>query len=233
MATLAELRTQAKQRADMVNSDFVTTPEWNTYLSSAYMELYDLLVGAYGNDYYATFGNTQTTDGTTTRYALPADFYKLLGVDQMIAGRWSNVQPFSVTDRNRTSAYAGQPAPAGVQYRLIYIPRPAALALDADTVDGVAGWEDYVVVRAAAKALAKEESDVSVLASELQLLTKRIEAMAENRDAGNPPCGTDAMAANGMGPGLGWGEYGDDFAGWPTIKYRLSGNYIWLVSGAF
>jgi len=236
---LSDLRTQAKQRADMVNSSFVTDPEWNTYISSAYKELYDLLVGAYGNDYYATFGSTQLTDGVSTTYALPVDFYKSLGVDQLLAGRWTNVPPFSVTERNRVSAFAGQPAPAGIPFRLIYIPRPVALANDTDVVDGVSGWEDYIVVRAAAKALTKEESDVSVLANELTLLQQRIESMAENRDAGNPPCGVDALRANGMGPSIGYGQYGvgdyygTDLAAWPNIRYRLSANSLWLIGGAF
>jgi hypothetical protein len=236
---LSDLRTQAKQRADMVNSDFVTTSEWNTYLSSAYKELYDVLVGAYGNDYFAVFGTPQTTDGTNNLYALPVDFYKLLGVDQFIGGRWVNVPPFSVTERNRVSSFAGQPPSSGIQFRVIYIPRPAALVNDGDVVDGVAGWEEYIVVRAAIKALVKEESDPSALAQELILLKTRIESMAEDRDAGNPPQTTDALGAMGLGPGIGFGQYSaNNYYGygvmtWPNLRYRLNGNNLWLVAGAF
>ena len=236
---LSDLRTQAKQRADMVNSSFVTDAEWNTYLSSSYKELYDLMVASYGDDYFAVFGSNQVTDGVNSTYALPVDFYKLLGVDQLVGGRWTNVPPFGVADRNRQSAYAGNPPPGGITFRLIYIPRPAALSNDTDIADGVAGWEDYIVVRGAMKALAKEESDVTVLAGELALLKQRIEGMAMNRDAANPPCGVDAMGANGMGPSIGFGQYsvqnyyGIDLAAWPNIRYRLNGNNLWLISGSF
>lgn len=236
---LSDLRTQAKQRADMVNSSFVSDPEWNTYINSSFKELYDLMVGAYGNDYFAVFGTPSVTDGVNTTFPLPVDFYKGLGVDQLIGGRWVNVPPFSVAERNRVSSFAGQPPSSGIQFRLIYIPRPAPMVNDSDVVDGVAGWEDYIVVRAAMKALAKEESDVSVLAGELAVLKQRIEAMAENRDAGNPPCGTDALGANAMGPGIGFGQYSaNNYYGygvmtWPNLRYRYSGNNLWLVAGAF
>lgn len=69
-------------------------------------------------------------------------------------------------------------------------------------VDGVSGWEEYIICDVAIKCLAKEESDASVFMAQKLALEKRIEAAAENRDAGSPQ--TVADARRGM---LGWPEY--------------------------
>lgn len=235
VTTLATIRTAAQQRADMVNSSFLTTAEWNSNISASHAELYDLLIQKYGNDYYAALdanGNEYrlTTNGTADKYPLPDGsstykmpdattapaFYKLLGVDVYLgsvsaAGR-VNVGTFSFADRNDYAvpnfpAWGGRtelkyrllanslwliPLPAsGQTVGLWYAPRLTALAADGDLLDGVSGWEEYIVVDAAIKALQKEESDVSVLFAQKQALIARIEAASENRDAGAPACVSD------------------------------------------
>lgn len=86
--TLGQLRELARQKADMVNSKFVTDKEFNTYINQSYFELYDLLVQKYGNEYFVapplvvptTGQNTiALPDGTLYNGARP--FYKLLGID--------------------------------------------------------------------------------------------------------------------------------------------------------
>jgi len=49
---LGYLRYQAKLRADMLKSNFVTLDEWNLMLNNSVMELYDLLVTKFGEDYF-------------------------------------------------------------------------------------------------------------------------------------------------------------------------------------
>ena len=99
MATLSELRTLALQRADKENSRFISTAEANNYINLAYGELYDLLVSQFA-DYYSTTVNF-TLSGTNT-YALPADFYKIRGLDYLIsANNYVTVFPFNFNERNR------------------------------------------------------------------------------------------------------------------------------------
>ncbi len=50
--SLYELRLRSQQCADRVNSQFVTTDEWNSFLRLALYELYDLLVTVY-EDYFS------------------------------------------------------------------------------------------------------------------------------------------------------------------------------------
>lgn len=93
--SLGSLRIQAQQRADLENNNAVSTPEWNQYLSQSRKRLYNLLVGAYGNDYYFAINYPFTITGSSQFISLPdgtpsftdanggiaKKFYKLLGVD--------------------------------------------------------------------------------------------------------------------------------------------------------
>ena len=71
--TLLQLRTQARDRADMTNSLFIADAELNNYINSSIAELHDLLIGAY-DSYYSILTSTFNTVSGTATYALPADF---------------------------------------------------------------------------------------------------------------------------------------------------------------
>jgi hypothetical protein len=49
---LGYLRYQARLRADMLKSNFVTNDEWNFMLNNSIMELYDIMVAKFGEDYF-------------------------------------------------------------------------------------------------------------------------------------------------------------------------------------
>lgn len=159
-------------------------------------------------------------------------FYKLLGVDLGISppsNAWLTLKKYEFIARNRyvypqiTTNLLGVggiryrmlgnnltfiPTPASGQYiRVWYIPRMRELLLDTDTVDGVSGWIEYIAIDAAIKALQKEESDVSVLAAQKMAMLDRIEAAAENRDAGEPEVISDTRRYSDM---YGWGFPGGD-----------------------
>ena len=86
---------------------------------------------------------------------------------------------------------------AGQAIRLWYIPRLTQLLQDTDTTNtGISGWIEYVIVRSAMYALAKEESDISVLTQQLLFLKGRIEETAANRDAGMPDTISDTNQGN-------------------------------------
>lgn len=118
--SLLGVRNASKQKADRVNSNFVTMYEWNTFINLAMYELYDLLVTVF-EDYYSAQPIQFACDGSTYRYALPnglntftnADtgatftprpFYKLLGVDLALnnaTNAYVTVNKFNFIDRNR------------------------------------------------------------------------------------------------------------------------------------
>jgi hypothetical protein len=217
--TLLDIRTDARRRADMVNSEFLTDAEWNSNINSAAKELYGLLVQKYGDNYFVQLPPyTFTTDGTSDWYPLPADFFKLIGVDLQTtsaADGYVTLKPFAVAERNqyaRPNIQGGRSnlryrivgnriwliprASSGQTVRLFYVPRVTNLVNDTDVLDGVSGWEDYVIVDAVIKALAKEESDTTVFEREKAGLTDRLESEAENRDAANSETVRDTAYQN-------------------------------------
>jgi len=69
---LSGIRTTVRQRTDKVNSQFVTDVELNGFINSSIQELYDLLIGAYGEDYFSQIPPYLiTTDGVNDKYNLP------------------------------------------------------------------------------------------------------------------------------------------------------------------
>ena len=151
---LGQIRLMSQQRADRVNSNFVTLPEWNNYINQAMFELYDLLVTVYEDLYIAT-PISFVADGTTYLYPLPngsntftnalsnqsfipQPFYKLIGVDLALKtanNGFVTVNKFNFSDRNRFVYPNTASTIYGVfnlQYRLLglnqieFIPTPSA-----------------------------------------------------------------------------------------------------------
>lgn len=142
--SLGQIRLAAQQRADRVNSQFVSMPEWNSYINQSMYELYDLLIDVY-EDYYIAPTVTFQTDGTTFLYPLPdginysaaAPFYKLYGVDLGINtanNAFVTVNKFNFVDRN-TYLYPNSASTIygvfNLRYRVLgdkieFIPTPSA-----------------------------------------------------------------------------------------------------------
>lgn len=122
--SLYELRLRAQQTADRVNSQFVTTSEWNSFLRLAMYELYDLLITVY-EDLFASKYVFINTNGTTQNYPIPDGctnfyggiypstsvdgapsqaFYKLAGMDLGINtsnNAWVTLKKYNFIDRNK------------------------------------------------------------------------------------------------------------------------------------
>lgn len=139
---LNTLRDEARQRADQVNSEFVTDTELNGYLNNSWSELYDILVSKYQDDYFLTSTTVTITSGTSS-YSLPTDFYKARGVDLNINDNQDTpLQRYTFADRTRDSLvrYARDvkyriqadnivfaPSPSSNTATLWYIPKPRKL----------------------------------------------------------------------------------------------------------
>lgn len=234
-ASLGTIRLQAQQRADRVNSNFLTLPEWNNLISLSYKEFYDIMIQKYGDDYYVTLPFTYTTSGQVDPaynaqvYPLPVDFYKLLlcevalnandpnswvtlrQYERIQQNLWNfpNVYTFyGITNlRYRLTGTQLQIVPiasANQTIRIWYAPRPTKLVADTDVLDGISGWEEYVIVDAAIKALRKEESDCSELMAEKAAMLARIESAAENRNIAEPQKVSDSRLRN-----FAWSDPGD------------------------
>ena len=79
-------------------------------------------------------------------------------------------------------------------------------------VDGVNGWEEYIVADCGIKAKDKAEEDASIMAMRKQALLDRIQNEAARRDAGSPATVADTQRQ-----------------GRPSMAYRLNGSKLWLI----
>jgi hypothetical protein len=218
VVTYSELKSRAKARSDMANSNFITDAEWLQFINSSTQSLYDLLVSK-NEDYYVT-SVTISANGTDRIFRLPQTFYKLLGVDYQLHGRTCAMERYNFQERNRNNSTSdklkyrivGQnihfsSVPAAQSLTLWIIPAFTPFENDDDEFDGINGWEEWVVVDAAIKAKDKEESDATLLVASKAELTDRIEKLATPRDQGRPERVVDLQSANDDIDDI-WGRYG-------------------------
>ncbi len=150
--SLGQLRLSAQQRADRVGSNFVTLPEWNSYLNQSMYALYDILITTYENYFMAPRAKF-FTNGSTFRYPLPdgiitfqdvnganfvaPPFYKLMGVDLALNtanNAYVTINKYNLIDRNKYIYPNTASTIYGVynlQYRLLgnaieFIPTPSS-----------------------------------------------------------------------------------------------------------
>lgn len=147
-----ELILRAQQRADRINSQFVTETEWTAFAQLALYELYDLLITTY-TDLFLADPIYLVSDGSTANYDLPNGsntflnaqnqtvtpkrFHKVMGVDlglNTANNAFVTVNKFNFIDRNRFVYPNTASTIYGVfnlQYRVMgdkihFIPTPSA-----------------------------------------------------------------------------------------------------------
>lgn len=213
MTLASSLIEQSRQRADQVGSQFVTDAEALGYLKLAYQNFYDELVQS-NNTYYLSTVDITLISGQQD-YLLPVDFYKLLGVDLINnIGSPITLRPFQFVERNRYK-YAGlttiagpvyrynllgdiirfTPIPGAGQVKLYYTPLASVPTLLADDVKTL-GFDEFMILFVAMKMLAKEESDTSLVAAELQAQRLRVQTMVADQDSSFPKVVVDVDTIN-------------------------------------
>lgn len=213
---LAGLRSRVLSLADMESGGFVPNSQLDNFINDSYEALYEKLVALH-EPYFESESALNIVAGTTD-YSLPADFFKLTGVDILIDGtsgtEYYSVHRYGNADRNRFSGrlpsglrdveslrymlrgsvirFTPEPQTAHTG-RILYVPQVTTLSADDDAIESaiVSGWSRWIVVDSAIKCLMKEESDVSTLMAEREKIERSIDESAENRDANEPVYVTD------------------------------------------
>lgn len=206
--TLANLRSRARQRADMENSTFVADAEANVWLNDGYKRLWhkvaeklgERLISATPTQFTISSGNTQ---------AVASDFFKLWGVDyQISSGRWAPLDSWMPMERNQSRYRQVSNFYERIRYRLLgntlyftpdddalgtyrywYIPTVTELSGDSSEINSEferTGWYEFIYLYAAKKMLAKEESDTGEIRLEMAEITNAIDQEALNRDIAMP-----------------------------------------------
>lgn len=203
--------TLAKQRADMENTSFVSDAEWVTYADLSYRKFYNLITTLY-EDYNVSYQD-YTTTGQQAEYTLPTGFLKIRLVELYgVTPRPLTLREWTLSEKNRLaysvtgypirfSVYGNtlrlMPDPQGAyQVRVWYIPTATAVTSDAQSIEVYNGFDEYIAIDMAIRALTKEESNTDRLERERDRMERMLEETMRGRDAGQPRTMTDIERQN-------------------------------------
>lgn len=199
---LLVIRDAVRRRADQVNSDFRSDADVNDLINRTLAEVYEHIIIQQPERYLSSV--TFNTVNGTASYPLTALAYKVKSIDAVFPGYQvpRELDMFQWQDRNRYRLGVGWNYNTPVAWRLYannivfaptptsvipitvwYHPLPPTLTFDSDSFDGVAGWDEAIIVGAAWK-LALEEADTelsSQLGAEYQRQLARILSFAAVR----------------------------------------------------
>lgn len=154
--TVASVVARARSAADVQDADeslsIVTDAELLVWLNDAYKILFELISAEAGEEYFATSASINLTT-----FALPADFFRELGVDILDGGIVVAAKPFNFAERNiyhycqvprfrvQNGHLVWEPPTATptTTVTLWYVPTPAALAGNG-SFDSINGWDTLV-----------------------------------------------------------------------------------------
>lgn len=152
IVTIQDLINQIRSESDQQQSGFVSDLEIATFLNNSGKEFYDILVGAYGNEFYMAPPANFTTNNINDKFPLPdgvlnfndqngnpflaPPFYKLAGVDLQLGATpqsYVTLRPFMMGERNKFAVpnFASFYGFTNIRYRLFgnqiwFTPLPAA-----------------------------------------------------------------------------------------------------------
>lgn len=206
--TVANIIERVRQRADMVGDLFRTDANIVNLINEEWCELYNEVTLARGADFYLATA-TITTTANTADYSIASvtnGMYELRGIDVVFPNVTITAKSYENAERNIYSATDGygwtdtsaiwyriesenirfMPIPrAAHTVHIRYIKAPNVLSAG-DSVDGIAGWESFVVCGVAAKLRDSEETEAAMLMAEKERWRDLIRRAAPQRDASVP-----------------------------------------------
>jgi hypothetical protein len=201
--TLLQLRDIVRFRGTFENSAKFTDARVDVEINAAAAELHELLADS--NEGYLDTTATVATVAAQDYVALPADFWRLRGVDILIGGRYCELDQVGINDRNKFQVSSGRPeayrvaagstrgrlilypTPNAIEtIRVVYTPTVTALTLDADTVEGFNEWHDLIIAGTLLRLFQREERPLGEIQQEIARLQQRIRSAAGQRRAAEP-----------------------------------------------
>jgi hypothetical protein len=202
-ATLSAIRDRVRFLGTYENSTKFTSTLINGEINAALAELYELLDDAHGG--YFDKESTVATVAATATVSLPADFWRLRGVDILVGGKYYALSQIGLDQRNDFQTSTGRPAayrttaggtrgtltlypiPSGIEtLRIVYVPTYTPLAADGDSFEYYNGMEDYVVVGTLLRLDQREERPLGDRQQEFMRIRDRIVKGAARRRSAEP-----------------------------------------------
>lgn len=199
--TLSTLRADWRFESGFSNSRVFDDDRVDAYLNDAIADVWDMLL-AVRPDYYVAEHDVNTVIGDD-EIELAEDHYRIRAVRVTIGGQLYPVHPVNLSEswrfargtaHPRTWRYRQQgavlrltPTPAEVAaLKVYYLPYAPTLEDDADTFDGISGYERLVVLLAVRAAFRRERMPTGDIDRELADETAKIKAAASELDSGTP-----------------------------------------------
>lgn len=201
MITWQSILDSIRQRSDneYTDGEFVTDAELLILANRSRKQLFGMLVEA-GQHSVAETVTTLTVDGSLN-YALPDDCFAVSGVFRLESEEYvrlrrhdmrimpaDTVKDVAITYRTHGSLEDSvielNPRVSTGTYKVRYVGVPTDFAATTDEMDGVLGWEEWVVLDVAIDILNKEGlfEAADRLKGRHDVMSARIQAMASERD---------------------------------------------------
>lgn len=207
--SLLTMRTEVRRRANQETSDqanaLITDAEINSLLNYFLKRVYNKLASASEQNYYRS-QTTLVTSANQSLYPLLVQFMRLISVSFQLGpsdkipiypyleserhlydylGWWDRINPVSYQLQGSNINFI--PLPQGNYNILInFIPTYTPLVLDADTFDGISGFEEAAIWEAVAACNNKDETDPGYAVAQAARMWDEINAYGRQRDMNAP-----------------------------------------------
>lgn len=201
LVTLGEIKRHARELADQESqtSDFIDETELRAMVNRSVGRWHGILARAVPERYEA---EAAIDPQDPASLILPEDYFATLAVEYEEQGYRYDIHRAMFAERNRYQSIS--PNEHAIAYRIsanrlillpetstgnyfhLYVTLPPLLVNDSDTIDGVNGWEEWIIFDVAIKMVLKEESDPSPLILERNKIQFEMDAAAEEREYANP-----------------------------------------------
>lgn len=185
----------------------MTDVEFNEYIQDASTELYDAITQS-DSLRYSLQVDLSAPGSSNNRIAIPKDLDKLqavyivLGADRLYPIESTSLHTLGYNDPLYGAQVYGHPtryllignemefypSHSSGTVRIVYLPMCPSMATDASTLGYAirSGFEEFVVVSAAGRAVEKEDPKNKALIKRAELLLGRVVAKSANRDEFSP-----------------------------------------------
>jgi hypothetical protein len=206
LASMSDLRSRVRRATD---TEYATArhpdTDLNSYINQAYREFYRLVRIHVPDEAFHSI-STVTTTASVSTVALPTTFVSLLGVSAYIEDTWVPLLRYEFNERDETcpedtwtadrpryrlrgSTLHLVPTPEAAYRLRIHYVATAATVTTGGSIDGINGWEDFIVT-ASALEVAQKDQDWELwdrLMARKGQQQAHLETMATMRDMARPP----------------------------------------------
>lgn len=209
--TFLELRTRVRFLGDFEDSIPIDDTRLGEVVNSSIGKVWNLLLRYRGDAYEKEQTPAPATAIGIDYITLAADFYRLVQVEVLDGSNYVRLDAHKTLDRGALSQNAVSPRDLRYRFsatvnpvaaspvvrlvptptavwplRITYLPSFADLVVDADTFDGVNGFEDLVIAQAVKLLKMRESMPMGEWEGEVQKLEREITGEAGDLDSGTP-----------------------------------------------